>query len=449
MKRFAFLTSAAALAIVVAPSSASAGDPGILYVPNEGIDLVPTEACPIPVGGQPHSGLGCGGVSEPGTVDPYAGDLDGLVDGLRTALEPYDVLVTSERPPPYVPYFMLMPSDEVAEEGNSFTCTGAGINCGGRTRNDIMFTNGGTMNCMEPDPVHAALYAFGRTAGLEGTDDPTDPMGYVPDYTMPATTFQDACANLVQQIGFNDQDEQIMLPLECTGEDHEPCDMDDQQNSHADLLAWFEARTEDTDPPELADITPEDGAEITDSLDLAVTITDADRAVGVSWTINSPAIDGAPGTLEGGTIIIATNGAGTNEFTNETNAPDENWGFSIPAAPAEGGLPPGEYTITLEVADYHGNVADPVMMTVTIPDQGGADESGGGMDESAGDGMDDGMDDGMFTTGADTGDDGDDGGSDGGEDDDTSGCACTASPQTGGFAILLMGLFGLGLRRRD
>ena len=453
MKRLVLLSSAATLAAIAAPNSAGA-DPGILYIPTEAIDLVPTAECPIAQGGQPHSGLGCGGVAEAGTVEPYAGDMDGLMTGVSDAVVDYDVLVTNTRPPPYVPYYMLMPSDVVAREGTSFTCTSAGISCGGRNRNDIAFINGGTENCTEPDPVHAALYAFGRMSGLEGTDDATSPMGYVPDYTAPATAYSATCANLVQQIGFNDQDEQINLPLECTSLDHEPCDADDQQNDQADLLAFYDARVEDVDAPVLSDVSPEDGATIEGSLDLTVTVADADVLVGVSWTIQSEALDGLEGTLPGGIISRCTNNACQTDWGHEANTPDEDYSLSIP------GLPDGDYVITLEAADHHGNVAETITINVAIAGGGGdegVDETGDGADDDpSDDGPDDGPDDdgpgddsSVFTTGADeTGDGNGDGGADGG-DEDPDGCACAASPESGGLMVLLLGLFGLGLRRRD
>jgi hypothetical protein len=178
------------------------------------------------------------------------------VEGLQSALAPYNVLVTSVRPPEYVPYQMLLPSDEVNAESLSRTCAGAAIDCDGVQRNDIAFTSGGSMFCMNPDAVQAALIAFGYMSGLENNDNPMDPMFYQasapfgPDFTMPALAYDDSCSNLVQTV----DDMEMTNPLQCAASvNHEPyCDgMDNQANSHAELLAYYGMgpAPEDTTPP--------------------------------------------------------------------------------------------------------------------------------------------------------------------------------------------------------
>lgn len=465
MKRVFLVCGAASLAALSLSTTANA-EPAIIYVPTEAIDLVPTEFCPVPQSGQSNAGLGCGGVADAATIEPYEGDIDALVTGISAALEPYDVMVTTERPPEYVPYFMLMATAEEAPDSMSFTCTSGAPQCGGVKRNSLMFTSGVTMQCTEtPDPVAAAMFVIGSNLGLEGSTDPTDWMFYPPDYTMPGTTFVDACVPMQPRNGFDDQDNVIELDLDCTDEEHLECEKADkdirEQNTHADLLDRYGARVEDTDPPELTDIVPEDGAVLMQGeLNLDVTITDADPTVAVRWTISSPTLmeivdENDEPIWPDGTQCKATNRAcqnfqsgGVLEWEGETfNKPtDSDWSVTELAM-----APPGEYTITLEVSDYHGNVADIVTRTVTVMGAGDDDDDDA-VDSSGGDGMmDDGMDDGsVFTTGNDdTGDGGDDGNADGGDDGDSSGCSCTASPQSGGLAILLMGLFGLGLRRRD
>ena len=70
MKRLSLVCGAASLAALSLSTTANA-EPAIVYVPTEAIDLVPTEMCPVPQSGQSNTGLGCGGVAEAGTVDPY------------------------------------------------------------------------------------------------------------------------------------------------------------------------------------------------------------------------------------------------------------------------------------------------------------------------------------------------------------------------------------------
>ncbi len=372
-------------------------------------------------------------MEEESVASPYAGDLDALMMGLQMALDPYDVMITNERPPEYISYTMLLASDEVNEESMGFTCSGGGINCSALKRNDLIFTNGGTMNCMDPEPVHAALHAFGRVSGLEGVDNVMDVMNYVPDYTMPLATFLDECSPLVQQMGFNDKGDPVMLPLECTSLDHTECPEDENQNSHADLLEFYGARTEDADPPEFSDIVPEDGA-VFDSGDVMmnVTVTDADPAVGLRWRISSPAIeDQAPDGLTKCTNDVCD----SNWEETPVKPTDSDWSFALE-------LPPGEYTITLEAADYHGNVAEMVTRTVTV---GGAvsDSSGGPSDTT------DGNDSSQFTTGQDSEDDDGTGSSTSQDDDGSGGCVCTTgSSNPGGAVLMLLGLMGLGTMRR-
>jgi MYXO-CTERM domain-containing protein len=438
MKRTCLISSALALT-VLAPTVASA-EPGILYIPTDPITLRPTGMAPC--GSSINSALGCGGVSQESEIAPYpdAGDLTGIIG---TELDAYDVHVTNTRPPEYISYVMLMMNDEPNEMSTSFTCTSVGINCGSRQRNDLAFTRGSTMNCMDPVQLHAALYAFGRASGLEGVDNPDDYMNYVPDYMTPPMGFMDACSDRVQQIGFNDAGMQVNLPLECTSVDHTDCpngaNGQAQQNSHQDLLEYYGARTEDTDPPVLTNIAPGDGAVLMqgDALVIDVDIEDADPVVGVRWTISSPA-------------LVDLIGVDTfSQCTNEVC--DANWGDATPLKATDSdwsvtfqGLRAGEYTITLEAADYHGNVAEMTTFTVTIEGEpsgtGGVDETGGNETGTPP----------PFTTGEDAGETGDGtGNGSGATDDGGGGCSCrTTSTPGGSMALMLLGLMGLGAMRR-
>src|SRR5690606_4865335 len=213
MKKTWLFSVPCVFAALAASSTASASSeqtvPGILYVPTEAVTIYPgtagTAEC-VGAGGATaaqHSGLGCTtAVDEATEFAPYA-DATNLTENLTSALAPFDITVTNTRPPKYVPFTMLIPSDEASADSLSNTCAPAGIDCSTLTRKRIGFTIGGSMNCMDPDPLHAALYAFGRMSGLEGTDEATDPMFYPPDYTMPASEYQDVCANIVTQILFD------------------------------------------------------------------------------------------------------------------------------------------------------------------------------------------------------------------------------------------------------
>lgn len=443
MKRTCLISSALALT-VLAPTVASA-EPAILYIPTDPVTLLPTGMAPC--GSGVNSALGCGGVDAETEIAPFA-DAATLTTDVGAALAAYDVLVTNTRPPEYISYVMLMADDAANPDSQSFTCTGAGINCAARQRNDLAFTFGDTMECMSPEVTHAALYAFGRVSGLEGVDNPEDFMNYIPDYTTPPMGYQDVCSDRVNQQGFNDAGDQVSLPLECTSVDHAECpdgmNGEPQQNSHQDLLLFYGERTEDAEAPVLMNILPADGTVLAqgDDLTVDVDITDADPVVGVRWVISSPALMDAG--VEGGALSQCTNDVCNGNWDDATplKATDSDWAFTL------AGLPAGDYTITLEAADYHGNVAEMVSLAVVIEGTTGG-SSGGGVDETGGGGNDTGGNDSSaFTTGQESSDSGDGTGS-GGETDEGGGCSCSTTQTPGGSMVLmLLGFVGLGALRR-
>ncbi|MEM7152967.1 MAG: MYXO-CTERM sorting domain-containing protein [Myxococcota bacterium] len=447
MKRI-FLTTCA-LAAVLAPSTASA-EPGVLYIPTDPVTLRPTGVAPC--GSGVNSATGCGGASMEVEEPPFAGAAD-LTTGMADALAAYDVHVTNTRPPEYISYTMLLPGDEPLDPKSagirSFTCAFGGINCAARGRNDIVSTSGSTDNCTDPDVLHAALYAFGRNSGLEGIDNPEDWMNYPPDYTTLPMGFQDSCSDRLNQFGFNDRDMQIELPLECTSVDHVECpdgtNGDPGQNSHLDMVEFYGDVVEDTDPPELTNIVPEDGAILMegDDLVLDVDVADSDPVVGLRWIIQSDAI--VSDMFPDGTISQCTNDVCNVNWEDAAplKATESDWIVTL------GGLPAGAYAITLEASDYHGNVSEMVSINVTIEGSGGGDETAG--DETAGEGGDEtaGEGGGVLSEGATDASEGGDTTPAGDDGDDTGGCACTTGDSTPAApALMLLGLMGLGAMRR-
>ncbi|MBL4685567.1 MAG: hypothetical protein JKY37_13315, partial [Nannocystaceae bacterium] len=414
MKRLSLLTGLASLAALSLPGSASA-EPTVLVIPTEAVEITNTGMCSVPQNNNlSNSALGCFNAAS-GTREPYD-DVPGMTTAFETALADFDVHVTNERPPEYLPYMMLMPSTVAPEEeSQSFTCTFAGFNCDAFQRNRMAFTSGDTEQCTDPDPVHAALYAFGRMSGLEGVDNIEDPMNYPPDYTMPVTGYQDACNERVPDFAFDrDSGKTVSQPLHCTFRQHVACDPPDgafddaPQNSYQDLLAFYGERLDDTTAPTFENVLPEDGTVLmVGELILAADILDDDLYLGARWTISSPALEEAG--IEGGSISKCTNQACLDPQSGDAlewadgqlKATDSDWGATEFAD-----APAGEYTITLEASDFHGNVAEMITFTVTVmaeevDDTGGADETGNG---DAGDDGDDGGDDGVFTTGVFTAD---------------------------------------------
>jgi MYXO-CTERM domain-containing protein len=263
---------------------------------------------------------------------------------------------------------------------------------------------------------------------------------------MPASTFQDQCDDISPRI---DPKTMMPVPLECTSADHNGCMMG-QQNTVADLMAYFGGRTDDTEAPVLSNMQPTDGQDFplagpTAMVEFSVEVADADPIVGLSWTIESDVF-----ADQGGSISACTNNhCDVNLIEGDPFKPtDSAWGFPI-------GLPGGEYAVTLEASDYHGNVTETITYTFTV--NGGMGESGGASDTDA---MTTGAT--MTTTtptttmslettnGATEGDtdDEDDTGPEMMEDD--GGCNCTQSPGAGGAFMLILGLFGFAAtRRRD
>jgi MYXO-CTERM domain-containing protein len=454
MKRTCLISSALATLVLV-PVQASA-EPAVLFIPTEEVSLQPDGEGECAGVGSPNSAFNCTAAVDAATViPPFAGDLDAFQTSLQDSLLPYDVLVTNTRPPEYLPYTMLLP--EVDVESFSLACSFGGINCGARKRNSIVFLVPQTDNCTDPDMLQQALYAFGRISGLEGVANPMDVMNFPPDFTMPVAGYLDECSDRSPQLNFD----KMGMPttpalLECTSKDHAAgaCPDDPEgnpgQNSHQDLLAYYGPRpdVEDTEPPVFANVMPEDGTVLmtNDSgvaqLMIDVDITDADPAVGVRWTVSSDAL--ISDMFPDGVLTICTNDVCSVNWSDvvPAKATDSDW-----ASPVALNFPPGEYAVTLEASDYKGNVADPVSFTVTIEDassgSGGVDS---GADETAGVDTNEPP---PFTTGNnDDSGTGDGGSNDGGANDDGGGCSCSTTGGSGGVALMLLGLVGLGAMRR-
>lgn len=456
MKRFCLISCAAVAASMCWSSPVQAENtPAVLFIPTEDVTLIPSGsgACQYISMSEYNAALNCSpGLTEetPMTVVADAGQ---LTTDIAAALAPYNVMVTNERPPEYMPYYMLVLRDEMFADSLNYACAGGPLTCASRGRNAIGSTSGGTMFCMDPNLTQAGLYSFGRMAGLEGVDDPLDPMHYPPDFETPATMYQDACMAISPLFG--GKKGTTPQPLECTSADHVDCDAM-QQNSHADLLSYFGAFAEDTEAPVITVVSPEDGATIPEGegLVLDASIEDADPAVAMRWTVESPALEGldVPQLEDDGKFTFCTsNLCDVNFLDGDPFKPtDSSW-----AAPALNGLPGGEYTVTIEASDYHGNEAEPVVVTVTVE---GGPATTGGTDTDTGDGTDSGSNDSgnndsgpVFTTGDDSdGETGDgDGGGTAGMEEEEDGCGCTTGPAGSGSVLLMgLGLLGLATGRR-
>lgn len=429
--------------------------PAVVYIPTEGIDLTPVEMCPIAQGGRDNSGLGCIVGLDAATTTTPAANVQDVVDGVTTALAPFNILVTTTRPPEYVPYLMILVGDQASEMGTSYTCAGAGIDCDGPKRNEIVSTVGSTMNCTDPDPVQAALIAFGYASGLENTDNAMDPMYYRPfdagvggpDYTMPGLEFQDACATLVETI--DGEDNTMTNPSPCPGSYHDTyCDGNDGQiNTFQELVGVYKQGpwVEDTTPPTVDTMQmPAEGDVLPaqSDLDADAMITDDSGLVFARWTIQSDAFLGADGFDATGALCKGTNKVCILEFEG-TPYFDASGGFPFSEITK---LPGGDFTLTLEASDLSGNAIEPIVVHFSVEGGGGADTTAGSDGGNASEGGNDGND--SADGGSSSGGSGDTGGT-GNQNDDSSGCSCrTDDSGSGGAAALLLGVIGFGWSRR-
>lgn len=459
MKRTCLLSTAAVLATLATSSVASATPkPAIVYIPVGDVDLTPSGTldthCQKVSMSADVAAAGCvGGLAEAGTR-PAHGDAQATADAVTAALAAYDITVVTEAPPSYVPVYAVLTSPDMSEESTSHTCGGAALTCASRGRDSVAFTNTGTMNCADPDLVQSALYTIGRLAGLEGKEDAMDVMAYPPNYMMPVTDFVDACGAIAPFLGGDAGD--MPLPLECTSADHEGDCESGEQNSHADMNAYFGAAIDDTTAPEIGIQGLEDGDVLPDgsAINATAKIEEDSDYVAVRITIASPALDGVDGIVGGELSFCTSDICDVNFLDNDPfKTADSEW-----TTGDINGLPGGEYTITLEASDYAGNEAETVSINITL--EGGPVDPSGGSDT---DGETDGtasatasatasetnasgfVTDGDESSGGDT----DGSGSGAVEDGDGGGgCSVGTSGGAGGSFALMLGLLGLGFVRR-
>jgi MYXO-CTERM domain-containing protein len=430
--------------------------PGLLYIPVEEVTLVPSVDCPIAQGGANNSGLFCSFLVTQETTFPPIASIDAVVAGVTAALQPYGVVVTTVRPPAFVPFHMVVPTDDVQMAVSSYTCTLAPTNCDGPSRNEIGFTFAQTSNCVDPDPVQATLAAFGRMSGLEGTSDPADAMDFQPDFMPPAQSFADACSAMPE------------TPL-CVAAIHESyCPgMMDVQNSHEELLGVYGSAPAlpDTTPPAIDALdVPDEGANLASGAQLSVsaTLSDDSGVAFLRWTVQSDAIIGLPGVADDGTISKCTNDACVASYDGVPYyAIDQPFVFDELV-----GLPDGDYSLSLEVQDLAGNAAASVMRTFTVgrvaTDESGGETSGqgessdGGSTGTTGSSGPDatsvtntgGSSGSGATMGADAGSSEGESGGSGDVDEGDKGCACRTTAGRGRFGLVAMLALFAARRRR-
>jgi len=186
--------------------------------------------------------------------DGYVGRFKGtttqraaIIDSVKQDLRPFDVLVTTVRPPPDVDYTMVL----YGELGpQTFAGLAPYIDCGDRFLNDVAFAQG------DESPITGAtviLHEAGHTWGLEHVDSIFDLMFPVNDSV--SASFTDDCQNVVADT------ELTPATGVCTLAHKTYCDLGAQQ-SHRELLARFGPSVPDTTPPVIFVDSPPKGGSI-------------------------------------------------------------------------------------------------------------------------------------------------------------------------------------------
>lgn len=434
--------------------------PGILYLAMDGVTLRPTCGS----GDSANSALNCSPLVDNETAFPAYGSGQqqaALFAQLQEYYEPFNLILSTARPPDWVPYTMAVVGGSAGQAGQpNGVCGVANVACDGLKRNHVSLTFpqscGGTAATAAQETSH--------NWGLEHTDNQTDLL-YPFNSGGGFKTFVDDCMTISHATGDGITQCGYIHEIHCASGDGE------QQNSYQELLGVFGPREPDTTPPVITEIFPVDGATYgnEDTFTVSASVSEDSNFLAARWT------------LEGGGEMVTrcTNNVCDTDYNVGVGFdPDEiSWDFvTLTGAPA------GDYQLTFEVMDAYGQAAsESITITVvegetpedptdsdsdsdssgdTDPTSDTASDTQGESDSDAGTGGSDSAsgtggvdDDGSSDDDSDDDDDDDDeGDTDPGlGESDPAGCGCVA--QGSDSAPLTLGVFALALlglaRRRE
>ena len=409
--------------------------PGVLFVAMDGVTVSPT----CNSGQTANAARNCSPLVDAETSFPALAGGNGQVKGaefqkLSGYYAPFDLVLSSQRPPDYLPYTMAVIGGTSGQAGQpNGVCGIANVACDGAKRNHVSLT---FSDSCSGDVAEIAAQETAHNWGLEHTDLQSDLMY---PYIAGGSEFRDECMAINHDTGSGTTQCGYVHKLYC------PDGAGEQQNSYTELMGVFGPRKEDTVKPTISAVTPEDGATITsaETLTIGATITDDSNFIGVNWTW----VEGLPAELQEDGYRRCTNDVCTDNYP-AWRGMDEPWDFLVIKGP-----PPGTYKFKVEAMDAYGNYAAKTI-TLTVV-EGGSDETGGtgGSDSATGEtGGDptedvpttDGQQPGGPTAVATAGDSSSSGDDAGGSGDD-GGCRLAGSP---GPAALLLLLGFAGRRRR-
>ncbi|MCB9756116.1 MAG: hypothetical protein H6713_39845 [Myxococcales bacterium] len=402
--------------------------PGVLYLAVDGVELRPFCGAAQNANGA----LNCTPlVDEIVEFPPYgsATERAALLQTLSTLYDPYDLVLSLDRPPDWLPYTMAVIGGASSLVGaGDGVCGLANVACDGAKRNHVSLT------FAETCPGAVAVVAAQETAhnwGLEHVTAPTDVM--YPFVAIGAPTFHDACLPVSNQTGSPITTCPYVHRAYCPEGDGE------QQNGHAELLAAFGPRAEDDVAPRILETTPQDGDVWTtaDEFPITARFEEDSGYLAVRWSW----IEGAPAQLDvgdDGVFTSCTNAVCELEYAlwKDTRAPYDFVVFNHP--------PAGEYEMLVEAMDARGNYsARSLRFTVVESDTPSATGT-------PGDGTGDVETGPAWTANADAsgGGDGDAGTDTDGAADGDDGCACRGGGRPRDVLWLALALLTVTRRRR-
>jgi len=396
--------------------------PGVVYVAMDGVTLFPQ----CGNGDSANAARDCTPlVNAETTFAPFGGGQAAAeYEQLRQYYSDFDLVMTSSRPPHWLPYTMTVIGGSANQVGLAGACGVANVACDGLKRNHVSLnfpeSCGGMAETAGQETAH--------NWGLEHTDNPTDLL--YPFNNGGLKTFVDECMDISHATGNG---------LTQCGYIHEiycEAGAGEQQNSFAEMMGVFGPKVEDGNAPEILEVTPASGSVFspTDSITVSASIAEDSRMLGVKWTW----MEGRPDDVE--SYTRCTNNTCDQDYNTGPSfiAEDVPWDFVVLNMP-----PTGTYSFQVEALDAYGNY-DMEVVTFEVTADGqpggetGADESGGPGGET-GDELPGGTGEDTATGGAEGNLDGD---GDGGA---SSGCR-VVGPRWSWSALL--GVLVLGLRRR-
>ncbi len=395
--------------------------PGVLYVAMQGVTLSPNCNSPQTA----NAARNCSLLVDKTVEFPPLGDpqLEAAeFQKLANYYADFDLVISSERPPDYLPYTMAVIGGSAQQAGHANgPCGVANVACDGAKRNHVSLTF--PKSCSN-DIAETAAQETAHNWGLEHTDVQSDLMYPI---LAGAAEFRDECMPISHKTGTG------ATMCGYVHKNYCPDGAGEQQNSYQELLGVFGPRTEDTTTPTLVSFQPQDGATFTtaDTIEITAEFTDDSNFIGVHWTW----LEGLPEDLQTD---------GYRRCTNEVcdaNYPawkpiTTPWDFITLKGP-----PPGPYTFKVEAMDAYGNhVAQTIHFTVLGSPGSSTTTDSDSDSDSDSDVPTEGGGSSEFTGGA-------DGSSSSSGSDSVGGSGsggCRLASQGGPWLLLL----GLGLRRR-